>query len=266
MRRGTEHAACIALAWLFAGCSALFPEPNAVTAGADASIGADATLQDTTSADTSTTDAVADSATAPDTACTCPTGQVRRVGACVPTFDLGCGLPCIGKAPSACPAQSICDEAAAQIPCQPEIPAAACVPGVAMQFTAGSLRVEPSTVAVGETVTLTVRGARFYIGALMWWVRVGDETLQAIEYETDCTLTASFSPQQAGIYPVTAFYGGGEEPTPPSAALAGFVRVGEGPAPLAQPGQACDADAACQSGGGFDCACTNGRCACSTAP
>ncbi|MEY3015444.1 MAG: hypothetical protein RIT45_4179 [Pseudomonadota bacterium] len=269
MRATARWAATLAIGASAAGCSALFPAPAPAAAGADAALVADAALQDvptdaaaqTPDADTTPPDAAADA-----DVCSCPTGQVRKVGACVPTFDLGCGLPCIGKAPSACPSQSICDEAAAELPCQPDVPAAACVPASAMQFTPGSLRVEPDSVSVGETVTLTVRGARFSIGALMWWLRVGDATLQAIEYESDCTLTASYSPNDAGLFPVLAFYGGGEEPPPPAAALAGFVRVGEGPPPLAQPGESCVADADCQSGGPFECVCASGRCGCSSAP
>lgn len=259
MARRTRPAATLTLlAAGLAGCSTLFPAPGLVQAPADAALQSDGSL----GADADASDDTADA-----TSCSCPLGQVMHAGPCVPTYQLGCGPGCEGKAPSACPAEAICDETAAHLPCDPETPAAACVPSQAMQIGAGALRVTPRTVAVGETVELRVQGAHYYIGALMWWVRADQEVLTANEYELQCTLKAPWTPTKAGVVPIYAYYGGPPPDQPhPGWGFAGFVRVGDGPALRGQPGEACSVDADCEATVAVPCACSAGRCGCSSSP
>lgn len=259
MARRTPPMATVALlAAGLLGCDTLFPAPGLVEGPADAVLQSDGSL----GADA---DASEDSADA--TSCSCPLGQVMHAGPCVPTYQLGCGPGCEGKARSACPSEAICDETAAHVPCDPATPAAACVPSQAMQIGAGALRVTPRTVAIGETVELRVQGAHYYIGALMWWVRADQEVLTANEYELQCTLKAPWTPTKAGVVPIYAYYGGPPPDQPhPGWGFAGFVRVGDGPALRGQPGEACSVDADCEATAAVPCACSTGRCACSTSP
>lgn len=274
---GRTLATTIAVA--SAGCSALFPAPattsradaaatgvdGQIAAGGDAPADTSVAVDAPSAADADAAADVSDAAADAGGSCLCPEGQVVRVGACVPTFDLGCGPACVAKAPSACPGQGVCDELAAHVPCAPASPAATCVPGQGMSFEPGALRVAPTTATAGVATTLRVRGGTFYIGALMWWVRVAGTSLQGDEYSKSCELSASWTPKTAGIYAVQAGYGGGEATGSHGWALAGFVRVGPGGL-LGQPGTVCASDTACQSGDGFACGCVAGRCQCAPSP
>ena len=253
-------------------CSTLFPAPQpqqiADSGGPQDDGGdlGDAATADSAAADSATADSATADSTAPDASCSCPESQVMRDGACVPNPLIGCTLPCLGKAPSACPSQSVCDEAAAHQPCAPELVAPACVPQQAMGFAAGDLRISPATAQVGETVVLHARGGDFYIGALMWWMRVGDEVIQGNEYEAKCDLTGTFSASVAGVYPVEVGYGGGSDQGMNQGwTLAGFLAVGDVSLGI-QPGFACATGDTCASGGAWGCGCQNGRCACNKAP
>ncbi len=287
---GTVAARPMAVALLLLGaasaaCSALFPAPvaqqgadGAAVADDDGQLGAtadaatpdaanpDTATPDTASPDTATPDTASPDTATPDTACSCPSNEVMRDGPCVPNPMIGCTLPCLGKAPSACPSQSVCDEAAAHQPCAPDQPAPACVPQQAMGFSPGDLRIQPTTATVGQEVTVLAMGGDFYIGALMWWMRIGGEGVMGNEYDAHCVLSAKFTPKAAGVYPIEVGYGGApQERMNQGWTLAGFLAVGD-VALGVQPGFACSANDTCASGGDWTCGCTAGRCACSKAP
>lgn len=248
------------------GCSALFPTPTSSQAADDGAVANDGgTLGDT--GDATDPAASADTATAADTAsCSCPSGQVMRDGACVPNPLIGCTLPCLGKAPSACPSQSVCDEEAAHQPCATDQFAPACVPQSAMGFPAGDLRIQPTQAAVGQEIELHALGGEFYIGALMWWVRIGGEVVMGNEYEARCDLTTKYTPKAAGVLAVEVGYGGGPgNDMNQGWTLAGFLAVGD-VALGVQPGMVCGAGDTCAVGGDWTCGCVSGRCACDKAP
>ena len=139
-----------------------------------------------------------------------------------------------------------------------------CVKGPYMGFEPGSLRVEPSQVALGEPVKLTIRGGMFYIGALFLLVQAGEEQLGPVNEGATCYISALWTPKKKkkeGVVPVLTYYGdlgkGG-----PGGELAGFVSVA-GPDPGRQPGQTCSASQVCAQASPWQCGCVKGRCACS---
>ncbi len=259
-----------------ASCDRAFPEPATAAAAADAVVDADtgpvASAEDVavpdSGPDAAAPDGGPDAADAIDAApdCTCPIGQVMRVGACVPTPELGCGPTCVAKSMSACPAQASCDQEAAHQPCQPDVAQPTCVPGQAMGFGQDALRLQPTAVAAGAEVDFEVRGGDYHIGALMWWMRVGDEASLADEYGPRCVLRGKWKAKEAGVFPVMVGYGGGAgDAMNKGWSLAGFVGVGGAPVGV-QPGFVCSAASPCQSGGGWSCGCTAGRCQCEPPP
>lgn len=278
LRRASIGCAVAILAAL-SGCDTLFP--GKVTAGADAAtvnamqdaiIVGDAGAGDATSSDSQSEDAqdkeaqdkdaaVVDSADAAPS-CACAATEVYLDGACVPNGLLGCGKGCLAKAPSACPAQGVCDANAAHLPCQPNEAAAACVPQLTMDPIVGDMRLQPTHINVGEKAAIVVEGGAFYVGALMWWLRMGGVGVMATEWQTKCTLTADWQPTSAGLYAVEAFYAGsGDGGDGHGISLAGYIRVGPG-ADGAQPGMACGTSKPCLTGDGWSCACASIRCEC----
>ncbi len=269
-RRGISAAISCALLAGLASCDRVFPEPGTATAVADVvvdsvqGLDANADAAEVAAADVAVADSADSADTTPD--CSCPIGQVMRVGACVPTPELGCGQTCVSKAMSACSAQAICDLEAAHVPCQPEVAQPTCVPGQAMGFGEDALRLQPTAVAAGAEVKFEVRGGDYYIGAMMWWMRVGDEASLADEYGPRCVLKGKWKAKEAGVFPVMVGYGGGPADAMHTGwSLAGFVGVGGVPVGV-QPGFVCSAAAPCQSGGGWTCGCTAGRCHCLPPP
>ncbi|MCO4763502.1 MAG: hypothetical protein KC502_18440 [Myxococcales bacterium] len=191
--------------------------------------------------------------------CACPAKQVWLHGACVPNPLLGCGEPCQA---GGCAKNYVCDNKAASTSCVSSDLKPACVPGQAMGFADGDLRVHPTEVKVGQEVMLFVRGRNFYIGALWWLVNVSVESLKKVdEYSTPCTLQGKWTASKPGVFAVRVGYG--DVLKPGKGGLAGFIRVGGGKAGI-QPGMPCNSADKCEQGDGWKCACTGaGRCGCS---
>ncbi len=214
------------------------------------------------SVDTSNTDVVA---AGPDTAtpnCSCPPSQVWLLGACVPNGQLGCGPTCVVGQSVGCVADSMCATAQAAVSCSAAATMAACVPKVAMTFADGSLRLTPTLVNKGAKVTVTIQGGVFYIGALYWIVRIGEQVLEpANDATAACTLTTQWLAAKAGTFPVAVAYGAQGVPNI-GWTLVGFVSVGSGQ-PGVQPGFSCDPANPCAQAPPYTCACSKGVCGCS---
>lgn len=195
----------------------------------------------------------------PDAGCHCPTGQGWLRGPCVPTGELAQCVPlCDPKAPNSCPKGQVCDRWAATPFCYSAAALPACVPGPAMGFAPGSLRISPTNGVAGKAVTLTVEGGSFYIGALHWLVSLGNISSGPVTQGGNCQLRATFVPPKPGAYPVLVGYGGKPK------ILAGFFTASGGSAPpnWIQPGYPCGAGDTCATASGYTCACKQGRCAC----
>ena len=190
--------------------------------------------------------------------CQCKSGEVWLRSACVPTVKLGCGATCQPNTPGSCPTGWSCDPCAAAPSCTASACRPACVPGMAMGFASGSLRVTPTLGVAGKPVTLTVTGGKFYIGAMFWEVSLGGAT-QIAGHPSDCTVTATLTPTKPGLFPVEVRYTNGSKP-----ALAGFYLASGGSIPpvSAQPGYPCSPSLKCAQATPYTCACISGRCQC----
>lgn len=206
----------------------------------------DKTVSDGPPDKTATTDA---------SSCTCKAPQVWLRSACVPTTKLGCGPTC---KPGGCPKDHTCDPCAAAPSCTASSCRPACVPGLAMSMSPGSLRVTPTQGVAGKAVTLTVSGGSFYIGAMFWVMHLGS-IVASVKHIGGCTVQATFIPPKPGLYPVEVRYTNGTKPT-----LAGFYLASGGsiPPPTAQPGYPCSASLSCAQAKPYTCSCVKGRCQC----
>ena len=215
-------------------------------------LGGDVTEDDISAALADAMDgAASDAGQAP---CQCPTGQALADGACVATTALGCAPVCT---PGGCVQAQVCDPLAGTS-CGGGGPAAVCVQSLAMKFQPGALRVQPTAVAVGAKVTVTVEGGPFYIGALWWVIRIGAfESGPAEGAKVNCQLNTPWTAKEAGVFAVEASYGS----SGPNATLAGFITVG-GAGGGVQPGYSCQTSSDCLSGGGWSCGCASGVCLC----
>jgi hypothetical protein len=204
-------------------------------------------------------------AATPDSApanCICPPSQAWLSGACVPNSQLGCGPTCVAGQSKGCSANAICVTAQASASCVAPATMAACVPKMAMTFADGSLRLSPTLVNKGDKVTVTIRGGMFYIGALYWMVRIGEQVLEpANDAKAACTLTIDWVAAKAGTFAVAVAYGAQGGPNI-GWTLVGFVSVAAGQ-PGAQPGLACDKANPCAQASPYSCSCNKGSCGCS---
>lgn len=195
---------------------------------------------------------------APDMPCACPKDTVWRIGSCVPTVDLEtCGEPCAPAAPGSCGGGRLCDAKAATANCASSVPKGACVPGPAMGFAPGTLRIAPTSGTAGKEIEIVVRGGDYYIGALHWIVSVGNLAM-LVNQAGRCELRFKFSAPKPGVHAVTVGYGAKGQ------ALAGFFTASGGvPAPKwIQPGYTCGAGQTCAQQPPYNCSCKAGRCAC----
>jgi len=200
-----------------------------------------------------------DKASATDaSACFCKAPQVWLRGDCVPTTKLGCGPTCSPTSPTSCPTNYKCDPCAAAPSCSASSCRPACVPGMAMKFSSGNLRVTPTQGVAGKPVTLTVSGGAFYIGAMFWVMHLGSIVANVTHVGT-CRVKATFIPPKPGLYPVQVRYTNGTKAT-----LAGFYLASGGsiPPPTAQPGYPCSASLKCAQAKPYTCSCVKGRCQC----
>jgi len=211
-------------------------------------------------------DTVRDTVAAPDQdGCYCKSGEVWLRGSCVPTMKTGtCGPGCDPSDPATCPTGQTCDQWAAAPCCMCAAAVPACVPDATTGAIGGPLRIMPTSGTAGQSVTITVEGAPFYVGALFYLIRMGSE--EKMEKQSGhCTIKATFKPPTPGPYVVeVSQYGGG-----PPWVLAGFYTASGGstPMPTIQPGFPCSAnpapgDPACAQAAPYSCACVARRCQC----
>ena len=196
--------------------------------------------------------------------CYCPPGQVWLRSSCVPTVKLGCGPTCDPATPGSCPPGETCDPWAAAPWCMSAAAVPACVPTATTGPITGPLRFSPLTGVAGQSVTITVEGAAFYVGALFYNIRIGSEVKMEMNVG-NCAIKASFTPPSPGAYAVEVSQYGGGSPW----VLAGFYIASGGsiPMPTIQPGYPCPTnpapgDPACIQGGSYSCTCVGGRCQC----
>lgn len=194
----------------------------------------------------------------PDLPCGCPPTSVWKIGSCVPTTELNtCAKKC--SKPGDCAKGQLCDHRAASITCDHGYMASACVPGPAMGFAPGALRITPTSGTAGKEADIIVFGGDYYIGALHWIVAVGDHQPKLVSQGNRCELRFKFTPPKPGVYAVTVGYGSKGQ------ALAGFFTASGGvPAPKwIQPGYPCTGSQTCAQNPPYACSCVKGRCACS---
>lgn len=197
--------------------------------------------------------------------CGCKPGQVWLDGPCVPTLELGCGLPCDIDSMPGCGPDRICDGNAATSYCLSDDRRAACVPAATTGPLPGPLRISPTEGVAGEKQLLYVQGANFYVGALFYEVRML-RGAEVIDVEIDisaisCSLVVYGTFDRPGIYTVqVSEYGGGER----GWVLAGFytATAGSMPEETIQPGFRCGEGDVCGWGPGYSCGCVDGRCRC----
>jgi hypothetical protein len=199
------------------------------------------------------------------TCAVCQPGEVLLISRCVSTDKLFtcaspcASVPCLGPGAKCDPwGGTPCCYCAAAVP--------ACVPVATTGLMIGPLRISPVDGPAGQKVTLTISGAPFYIGALWYSVRMGNETVMWSGGGGDeCSLSATFTPPKPGIYPVEVSQYGGKDPW----VLAGFYTASGGVAPMPsiQPGYWCSmypqpGDPPCQAAPPWACGCFSGRCRC----
>lgn len=205
-------------------------------------------------------DTVAD---APPGACGCKPGEVWLKSSCTPTLELGCAPRCSGTCAKAgytcepCGAQPDCTKPSASL-CAP-----ACVPSASSPSTPlpSPLRIQPVSGLAGQQTLVVIEGARFYIGALFYLVRVnGGAGAMDQPVSKPCATSFPFTPPAPGVYTVEVSQYGGNAPW----VLAGFFTATAGAPPTGdvQPGFACGAGDTCHSGPGYTCSCQSGRCRC----
>lgn len=222
----------------------------------------DLAAADMSPADLPPADLPADLFVAPDSGdCTCQPGEVWQMSNCVATKNLGCGPTCDPNDPTSCGLSGmnqVCDPFAAAPCCYCSAAVPACVKGPAMEFEPGELRLYPTSGTAGQSVTLTVDGGTFYIGALIWQMKLGNTVGTNTTHSGSCTLKASFIPSIPGIYPVEVTYMGHGD------SLAGFFTASGGviSPPMVQPGYPCTAASTCAQASPYSCSCVQGRCSC----
>lgn len=204
--------------------------------------------------------------------CFCPTpDEVMLIGSCVPTDKLEtCAPTCDPSTPSSCPGnpgEQRCDPSAATPSCVTSSTRPACVPGMGMGFSPGTLRIYPREGNAAQEAKLTISGGSLYIGALWWSARMGPQKPVPLSEVTSqpCRYPVTLRPPGPGIHPVEIAYGaGGGGGGGKGWVLAGFYTGSGGSVPpkAAQPGERCSASLPCASAAPYSCACVSGRCQC----
>jgi hypothetical protein len=192
--------------------------------------------------------------------------EAHLISSCVATDKLfSCAPTCNPSSPSSCGPNATCHSWGGTPCCICSAAVAACVPKPTTGPIAGPLRINPTQGIAGQTVKLTIDGAAFYVGALFYNVRMGSETKMEEPGKGECSIGATFTPPNPGIYAVEVSQYGGGAPW----VLAGFYTASGGsiPKPTVQPGYFCSmspapGDPACASAPPWSCSCVAGRCAC----
>jgi hypothetical protein len=197
----------------------------------------------------------------------CKTDEAYLLNACVATDKLfTCAKRCDPSVPSSCPAGYLCDQWGGPPCCVCSSVVPACVPQPTTGKIVGPLRINPTSGIAGQKVKLNIQGAPFYVGALFYNVRIGSQIIMEEPTGKTCSIGATFTPPNPGVYVVeVSQYGGGGTPW----VLAGFYTASGGviPQPTIQPGDFCKTnpapgDPACASASPYKCACVSGRCVC----
>ena len=200
---------------------------------------------------------------------TCKPGEVYLMSACVPTDKLfTCAPGCDPKDPTSCASwpNTRCEQWGGTPCCICSAVVPACVPEASPPTPiVGPLRIHPTSGTAGQKVTLSIQGAPFYIGALFYNIRMGKETTMEEGASKPCTIAATFTPPNPGIYAVEVSQYGGGGPW----ALAGFYTASAGAIgpPTLQPGDFCNmnsapGDPSCAFAPPYNCTCVTGRCRC----
>jgi hypothetical protein len=226
----------------------------------------DASTQETISPTDASTDVSADAsadasteeASGPAPACTCPTGQVWRMHACLSTLDLGCGPSCTSGV-TLCGQYETCEPCGAASACATHDCLATCVPTELHQgpIAADSLRVVPSEGAAGASTEVTVFGFPWYIGALGYAARVGTETTVQFGGGSDCAFTFEVPANSPGRMPIYISQYGSTD----SWVLAGFFTYSGGDTDTCiQPGYPCADSESCCTTSDAPVSCSSWRC------
>lgn len=223
----------------------------------------------TTSPDGSTPDASHrdDATTQPDAGmlpdagagmCQCSGDEVYRWHECVPTLELGCGPSCVPGVTD-CGQYHTCEPCAASSSCDTEDCRPTCVfTGPAQGPVADPLRIEPVWGTAGQSHTITISGFPFYIGALWYAVRLGDEDVTHLSYGgSTCSFHVDAPARPPGMVPIWVSAYGGTDPW----VLAGlFTYSGGSTVDCVQPGFPCAPGSSCCSTTGVPLICDAGRC------
>lgn len=199
---------------------------------------------------------------------TCKPGEVYLISSCVATDKLfTCAPGCDPSDSTACAAwpNTRCEQWGGTPCCICAAVTPACVPEASPPTPiVGPLRIHPTSGTAGQKVTLSIQGAPFYIGALFYNIRMGQETTMEEGASKPCTIAATFTPSTPGIYAVEVSQYGGGGPW----ALAGFYTASGGAIfNSIQPGDFCNpnpapGDLPCASAAPYTCTCVTGRCRC----
>jgi len=192
-----------------------------------------------------------------DTGCSCPSGQVWRNHVCLPTYELGCGPSC--EQDPACGADETCEACGAASSCATRDCRATCVATKLMMgpVLPEALRIRPTAGPAGVATEVTVEGYPWYIGALGYGVRVGEETVVEFGGGESCAFSFVVPPRPAGDVPIwVSQYGSSTDWV-----LAGVFSFGGGTEPACvQPGFPCTGADTCCGTPDAPVSCTQGRC------
>jgi hypothetical protein len=196
----------------------------------------------------------------------CKVDEAYLMSHCVATDKLWtCAKKCDPSVPSSCGAGYTCDQWGGPPCCVCSSIVPACVPQATTGKIVGPLRINPTSGTAGKQVKLIIQGAPFYIGALFYNVRIGTQVMMEESGSGSCSIGATFTPPNPGVYVVEVSQYGGGAPW----VLAGFYTASGGviPQPTIQPGEFCKTnpapgDPACAAASPYTCTCVSGRCVC----
>jgi hypothetical protein len=194
--------------------------------------------------------------------CACPTDVDLRptyqFGECVPPLQMGCAATECTPGVTDCGPGYSCEQWGAAACCYCEQAVPACVfTGPAQGPLPEYLKLRQTTGPAATEQTITIEGFPFYVGALGYFVRLGDGKELLQEGGTTCSLDVTLPPHRDGVEPVWVSQYGGGDPW----VLAGFFTFSRGDYPTCvQPGYPCGAGATCCATAEVPMACVAGRC------
>lgn len=190
--------------------------------------------------------------------CTCTDDQVFRRHDCIPPLEQGCGDSCDPMLDD-CGEGFTCDPCAASSSCDLKDCRPACVfTGPAMGPLPEYLQISPTFGGANVSNQISITGFPFYIGALWYDVRLGDEIVtQHVTIGGVCEMLLDAPPLPAGLHPVWVSQYGGGEPW----VLAGFFLASLGDLwDCVQPGFWCGPEEECCTTDLVPITCQQGRC------